>query len=903
MQTAPFAGPMPLWGPYSKKYMGVSRVIEGEEARGVRFDLSVFPTRANSGNPPLNVTFPTGYHPWEASADLSYFSYRVDMEWKDVVYADVSFSRMDPDSVLIRTEIFNHSPLFQNCLLNLFASIEYPCPSFCEVSLPAKNTFLDALDYTEYEYASPRPWDHLNPDGMKKGEIRDPGSSGGHCLGDRISRKHVPHLVLKPFGGEKGDRVSYQVNCDNAYVHPVLVLRYRSREDAPPRFRLLLNGKEYVPELPFHAEMELCQIPLEELPQGKNSLSLVSLGGGGIELDFLAVVEEEEAQGIRTEHRIHENKPEVCQKNGQVEYAYPGIGQKFFLYPLYDKVRFREIPTGCLEDALVSRLSNPDPTFDRVTETFSASFQEKKSDEGFFHNTILESVYLPPEEKRVLYAIVSTKPIAPVSPALCEKVYQQRRSSRVKQEVISAGETYALSNQLLNSALLCNVVYPVYRHGKNIIHHTPGKRWDSLDTWDSGFIGLGLLECSADLAEYILDTYLSEEGNPDFAFLHHGSPVPVQFYLFAEIYKRSGNREKLKKYYPLLKRYYSFLAGKSEGSTTNRFQSGLTTTYDYFYNAGGMDDYPPQVVLHKNKMEESTAPCLSTSHVIRCAKFLKYVTEQMGYTKDASEFAAEIDAWTKALQKYAWDEESGYFGYVVHDETGNPVSLLRTETGENLNKGTDGIYPLLAGACTESQRDRILSHLKNPQELLTPVGLSAVDRSASYYIDNGYWNGNVWFPHQWFVWKTMLDLGERDFAFQIASIALEAWKKETDATYNTFEMLHIATGRGGWYHQFGGLSSVINIWFHAYYQSGTLSTGFDTWPEKSVFSEEKTQCELSLRKTCCGQSTVVVVMNPSFDYDVTINGKPAEVGVRMAGVLEITLEQERSEIKIKKQMC
>ena len=36
----------------------------------------------------------------------------------------------------------------------------------------------------------------------------------------------------------------------------------------------------------------------------------------------------------------------------------------------------------------------------------------------------------------------------------------------------------------------------------------------------------------------------------------------------------------------------------------------------------------------------------------------------------------------------------------------------------------------------------------------------AVDMSASSYRDDGYWNGAVWFSHQWFFWKTMLDLGE-----------------------------------------------------------------------------------------------------------------------------------------------
>ena len=95
---------------------------------------------------------------------------------------------------------------------------------------------------------------------------------------------------------------------------------------------------------------------------------------------------------------------------------------------------------------------------------------------------------------------------------------------------------------------------------------------------------------------------------------------------------------------------------------------------------------------------------------------------------------------------------------------------------------------------------------------MSKVGISAVNMKAGYYATNGYWNGNVWFSHQWFVWKTMLDLGESDFAYKIAKTALDAWKKEVEYSYYTFEMMSITTGRGGWFHNFGGLSAPVNIW-------------------------------------------------------------------------------------------
>ena len=81
---------LPLWGPYSKKYMGVSRPLYDSPITGARFDCVVHPAEANMNQPAPNVTFPSSWHMWDAAADLSYYSYRVEMEWRDRLYADVA---------------------------------------------------------------------------------------------------------------------------------------------------------------------------------------------------------------------------------------------------------------------------------------------------------------------------------------------------------------------------------------------------------------------------------------------------------------------------------------------------------------------------------------------------------------------------------------------------------------------------------------------------------------------------------------------------------------------------------------------------------------------------------------------------------------------------------------------
>ena len=86
----------------------------------------------------------------------------------------------------------------------------------------------------------------------------------------------------------------------------------------------------------------------------------------------------------------------------------------------------------------------------------------------------------------------------------------------------------------------------------------------------------------------------------------------------------------------------------------------------------------------------------------------------------------------------------------------------------------------------------------------------------------------------------MLDLGETDFAWKIAKTALDAWKREVEYSHYTFEMFSIETGRGGWFHNFGGLSAPICLWAQAYFKPGTHQTGFDTFCTHGAFSEDCT---------------------------------------------------------------
>ncbi len=880
-----------FWGPYSKKYSGISRIVDHKTEGGVRFDCVVSPAIENADSRVPNVTVPVGVHPWEAKSDYSFYSYRYDLEWKDKVYADVSFTKLDSDSVLVRTKFVNNTDITQICLLNLFSAIEYPNVYATTPVLPEKNIFIKALDYKSYDYNTVRPWDKQVIDAMKKGEFFDDGFTYHKGLGDRDCNRYILPKCPR-LGEEAGDRITYEINGIPDFAEPVLNIRYRTTDNKDSVWTL--NGEEIT--FASATDFNILSVPFNSA-----DVELVSCGTGGIEFDFLCITEKGESVSVAS--KTHNFYPEIetktCDIGKLASYKYDGVDGNFYVRTFNDVTRFRDFNTGCLEDSPTARISQPDESFQNMLETFSGSFSEKHSDEGFYHNTVVYTLYVQPHTEHIEYAVLSFGETEYKTTEEYEKIYQNAYNSLEKFDLNEAGKTYEFSNRILRATVFQNTVYPLYRNGEYVVHHTPGKRWDSFYTWDSGFIGLDMLEFAPRIADYILETYLTD--NDQWAFLLHGSPVPVHIYQYLEMLKRAKDKTELLKYYDRVKMFYDFLAGKINGSTTTKFNSGLTTTFDYFYNCSGMDDLPPQKAMYAEGKQKWMTPVISSSQVIRCAKILYMCADLLGREDDKQTFLADVERVSTALQKYSWDEDCGYFSYVIHDENGNPKEKYRNAQGENLNKTMDGIYPIIAGAVTDSQRDRILSHLKSDDEMFSPVGISAVDKTASYYITNGYWNGNVWLSHQWFVWKTMLDLGETDFAFRIAETALKAWKREVEYSYYTFEMFNITSGRGGWFHNFGGLSTPINIWTNAYYKPKTLSTGLDTMVMDSNFNDDATEFNCNLKYYGNNEKySVIVVMTDSKDsFNITVNGENADFYIRDKGIVEITIQGDIKSAEIK----
>lgn len=881
---------LPSWGPYTKKYSGISHIPAAND--GVRFDLAVFPGIYRRRVDVPDVRFESGYHVWDASPDLSCYTLRHELEWKDRVYADISFAPLAENTRLIRAELHNQTETWQNLVLHYMAAAYDPIPSYrnfsipgAEVTLPEKAALVLAKDYDDLRFAVPRPQDNLNFDGLRRGEEPVEGFIEGYGIGMNFGCAEGRGSFGQMLPAGKGDWAGFTFSLKAPLDHPCLCVRYINPSEEASIYTLP-GGEELA--LPHAAQPAIAYVALNKpLAEGDTVLRLTALGCGGAKLDCLILCETEDRDRISVTPRADGFRPTITRDPADqcMVLQYPHIRECYGIAWNDPNTELRQIRHDELDIFLRDTVQN------HVSSTLWGN------DKGHFTNLFFRPIPLKPGETKVIYGVVCSAENVNEAQNICrsvcwdtlESAWQQASKAMNPVHALPQGDQFALSQQLMRAVLCTNVVYPVYTRSQYIRHNTPGRWWDCLYTWDSGFIGMGLSQFSARRGFDCLRAYLTAPGDDEAAFVHHGSLVPTQFYLYAELLNQTRSLELARYCYPRLRQYYLFFTGQAGSSTTANLKSGLLRPWDYFYNSGGWDDYPPQKALHEQHLEASCTPVITTSHAIRCAKILAQTAQLLGETEDGARYLADADRFQASLQNYAWDEDSGYFGYVRHDADGNPTEILRDGTGTNHNMGLGGASPLFAGACTPAQAQSLWEKLESSERLWSPCGLSTVDQSAPYYRKDGYWNGAVWMPYQWMFFKAALDAGRMEFAFKLADTLLHLWQEECGNSYHCFEHFMIESRRGAGWHQFGGLSSPVVQFYAGYYRPGTLTTGFDTFVTEARWNGDYTQLDAKLQCTACGRTGILLVTDPSAEQ-LTLSQPDAQITRRWPGLWEICFQ-------------
>jgi hypothetical protein len=130
---------------------------------------------------------------------------------------------------------------------------------------------------------------------------------------------------------------------------------------------------------------------------------------------------------------------------------------------------------------------------------------------------------------------------------------------------------------------------------------------------------------------------------------------------------------------------------------------------------------------------------------------LAMMAETLGMLAEAAMWRRRSAAIVRRMIEDYWDEDAGLFR-ALHD--GRPIPVV---TPFNL-------YPLWTGQLPDSNRERLLAHLTNPDEFWGEYPISTVARNDPHYDPETMWRGPIWVNINYIFIEALRQAGEHNLA-------------------------------------------------------------------------------------------------------------------------------------------
>ena len=253
-----------------------------------------------------------------------------------------------------------------------------------------------------------------------------------------------------------------------------------------------------------------------------------------------------------------------------------------------------------------------------------------------------------------------------------------------------------------------------------------------------------------------------------------------------QLYQRTGERSLLAASYDALARNQRWWREHRDPDAFGLLSCGTSDVGEGLYkgthfaarNETGMDNS----ATHDEALYDPITRTLSTFDLgLNCAaaldaEMLSKMAEVLGKEDDASEFATIAERCRKLISENLWDESRNIFAN--RQRQGGFVRSLSPTS----------FYPLLCGAATPEQAEKLLRHLSDETTFGGDYVLPNATRDDPAFADNVYWRGRIWPNVNYMVW---LGLRRYGFAAEASRLArqsyelfMKSWSKDRIAAEN-----------------------------------------------------------------------------------------------------------------------
>jgi putative isomerase len=251
-----------------------------------------------------------------------------------------------------------------------------------------------------------------------------------------------------------------------------------------------------------------------------------------------------------------------------------------------------------------------------------------------------------------------------------------------------------------------------------------------------------MLACQ--LADGMLPDAIYDEGvisEIDHPFVAKVTKPPILAWSALKLHETSPDLAFLREIYIPLVRWNAWWFSMNDDDVDGLAQ------YNHPYSSG-LDDNP----LWDYGMPVES-PDLNTYLCVQMGS-LAVMAELIGITAEAAMWRRRAEALVNRMINHFWDPAAGVFR-ATHNH--KPIPVI---TPFNL-------YPLWTGQLPADIRDRLLAHLKNPDEFWGPLPIPSVARNDPHFDPNTMWRGPVWANINYFFYEALKQLGEKELANEL----------------------------------------------------------------------------------------------------------------------------------------
>lgn len=297
--------------------------------------------------------------------------------------------------------------------------------------------------------------------------------------------------------------------------------------------------------------------------------------------------------------------------------------------------------------------------------------------------------------------------------------------------------------------------------------------------WDSVFHAAGHRHLDTKVAENLIlalfdvqkeNGFIPHMANPD--EISGITQPPVIAWGAYLVYEKSFNKEFLKTVFENNKAFLLWCRENRRKTDKELYSWHTNPELNNRCDESGMDNSP------RFDTESDLFAIDLSCYMANEALFMKKIADELGDKENSAFF----DNWHKeiksAVNSLLWCENDGfYYDYDINNNCFHKVQSVAT------------FLPIFAGVCNESQCEKLVAHLENPDEFGTEFPIPSISKKdANFGTD--MWRGPVWINYNYMISKGLSEYGYLRLAEQIKEKTLSVindWYIRTGTIYEFYD--------------------------------------------------------------------------------------------------------------------